>query len=98
MKKITVKKINLLPPAGRVYVKEVTVVEEDHIYEASTVRTDKEIKFGEVIFANDKELIGKIITIDPWRQTPITIGGTRYIELNSENGFTTVDMEEQNEQ
>lgn len=90
METIKFKSVELLPPMHTVFVKVVSVKMEDTIATPATNRTDKEMEFGKVIFANDYSLIGKIILVDPWRKTPLTINGSQYIQLTSEIGFTIV--------
>lgn len=90
METIKFKSIELLPPMHTAFVKIVSVKMEDAIATPATNRTDKEMEFGKVIFANDYSLIGKIILVDPWRKTPLTINGEKYIQLVSEIGFTII--------
>lgn len=96
METINFKKMKLVPPKGVVYVETVGVtVGESNIFTPATTRTDKEMGFGKIVFAADQDLIGKIIIVDPWRQTPLTINGKKYIQLYSEIGFTPVEEDDE---
>lgn len=72
-----------MPSKGYAYLEEVAI-ETSSVKMPNFSKHDKTEKFGVVIFASKEEqhLVGKVITIDPWRVTPINLNGRKLFRLD----------------
>lgn len=80
-------------------VEEVIVdVESDGVKIPNLSKHDKTKKFGRVVATctRDGWLKGRIVEIDPWRQTPINYNGKTLIELPKHQPIVVVDDVEGN--